>query len=125
MDPTEMGLGPVHAIAGLLKGNNMKGADYWEINEAFACQVMACLKAYADPEYMLKEVGIDAPLEPIDTARLNVDVAYAAPPSANLTRTKLTAKSAAFVIHLPARGRDGTLRGLVNSKAANNTKTAA
>jgi acetyl-CoA C-acetyltransferase len=73
VDPAEMGLGPVHAIAELLKGNNMKGADYWEINEAFACQVMACLKAYADPEYMLKEVGIDAPLEPIDTARLNVD----------------------------------------------------
>ncbi len=73
VEPTEMGLAPVHAIAELLKGNNMKGADYWEINEAFACQVMACLKAYADPEYLLKEVGIDVPLEPIDPARLNVD----------------------------------------------------
>ncbi|MBI3581287.1 MAG: acetyl-CoA C-acetyltransferase [Nitrospinae bacterium] len=73
VEPTEMGLGPVPAIAELLKGNNMKGADYWEINEAFACQVMACLKAYADPEYLLKEVGIDSSLDPIDTARLNVD----------------------------------------------------
>ena len=73
VEPTEMGLGPVHAIAELLKRNNMKTVDYWEINEAFATQVLACLKAYADPGYLKNEVGIETPLEPIDTARLNID----------------------------------------------------
>ena len=44
LDPAQMGLGPVHAMAGLLAASRLSSAeiDYWEINEAFAAQVLAC-----------------------------------------------------------------------------------
>jgi len=40
--PDEMGIGPVSAIPKLLKRHNLKVSDIglWEINEAFACQVV-------------------------------------------------------------------------------------
>ena len=40
--PDEMGIGPVFAIPKLLKRHNLKVSDIglWEINEAFACQVV-------------------------------------------------------------------------------------
>ena len=75
LDPSQMGLGPVHAMARLLQrqGGNGSEIDYWEINEAFAAQVLACLEAWQDPEYMQKELGIETPLQPIPMDRLNVD----------------------------------------------------
>lgn len=47
--PEIMGLGPVAAIQNLLRkqGNSFSSVDYWEINEAFAAQVLGCLKAIA------------------------------------------------------------------------------
>lgn len=73
--PEAMGLTPVFAVAELLKRNHleMKDIDYWELNEAFAAQVLACLKAWADPEFNKKELNLDAPLGEIDLNRLNVD----------------------------------------------------
>jgi acetyl-CoA C-acetyltransferase len=70
-----MGLGPVHAMARLLQrqGSDGKDVDYWEINEAFAAQVLACLAAWKDPDYMQNELGIETPFQPIPTDRLNVD----------------------------------------------------
>lgn len=46
LDPTIMGLGPVYAIAHLLKSQqlSLEDIDYVEINEAFAAQVLACIK---------------------------------------------------------------------------------
>lgn len=46
LDPAVMGLGPVYAIQKLLKAQQLSFSDidYWEINEAFAAQVLACLK---------------------------------------------------------------------------------
>jgi acetyl-CoA C-acetyltransferase len=40
----EMGIGPVYAIPKLLKNHGLSVADIglWEINEAFACQVIHC-----------------------------------------------------------------------------------
>jgi acetyl-CoA C-acetyltransferase len=40
----EMGIGPVYAIPKLLKNHGLSVADIglWEINEAFACQVLHC-----------------------------------------------------------------------------------
>ncbi|NWC59627.1 acetyl-CoA C-acyltransferase [Pseudomonas veronii] len=40
----EMGIGPVYAIPKLLKRHGLKVADIglWELNEAFACQVLYC-----------------------------------------------------------------------------------
>ncbi len=42
--PEEMGLGPIYAIPKLLNrfGLGIKDIDVWEINEAFACQVLYC-----------------------------------------------------------------------------------
>ena len=47
VDPTKMGIGPVPAIQNLLKKQNLKisDIDLFEINEAFAPQVIACRKA--------------------------------------------------------------------------------
>jgi acetyl-CoA C-acetyltransferase len=42
--PDEMGIGPVHAIPKLLQrfGLGVRDIDLWEINEAFASQVLHC-----------------------------------------------------------------------------------
>ncbi|MDH3336483.1 MAG: acetyl-CoA C-acyltransferase [Gammaproteobacteria bacterium] len=42
--PEEMGIGPVFAVPGLLKkhGLGVDDIDLWELNEAFACQVIYC-----------------------------------------------------------------------------------
>jgi hypothetical protein len=58
LDPSVMGLGPVHAVTPLLKRRRLKmdDIDYWEINEAFAAQVLACRKAWADKDYCRKQL---------------------------------------------------------------------
>ena len=42
--PEEMGIGPIYAILKLLKQHGLKVEDIglWELNEAFACQVLYC-----------------------------------------------------------------------------------
>lgn len=75
LDPAQMGLGPAHAMAPLLVRNQLKpgDVDYWEINEAFAAQVLACLAAWQDGAYCRGELGLDGPMGDIDRTRLNVD----------------------------------------------------
>ena len=75
LDPAEMGLGPAHASAPLLQrhGLGLDDIDYWEINEAFAGQVLACLAALDDADYCREQFGLDAPVGRIDEARLNID----------------------------------------------------
>lgn len=53
LDPRQMGLGPVHAATPIMmrQGLSMKDIDCWEINEAFAAQVLACLAAWDDADY--------------------------------------------------------------------------
>jgi len=72
--PERMGLGPVYASAPLLARNQLASADIdaWEINEAFAAQVIACLRAFGDEALFQREFGRPAPGAP-DAARLNVD----------------------------------------------------
>ena len=43
-EPDEMGIGPVYAVPKLLKqhGLSIADIDLWELNEAFACQVLYC-----------------------------------------------------------------------------------
>jgi acetyl-CoA C-acetyltransferase len=62
LDPRVMGLGPVHAMAPLLARNGLGSADiaHWEINEAFAAQVLACQAAWADPDYRREQLGPEA-----------------------------------------------------------------
>jgi acetyl-CoA C-acetyltransferase len=47
--------------------------DYWEINEAFAAQVLAVVDAWQDAAYCRDELGLEAPLGGIPADRLNVD----------------------------------------------------
>jgi len=75
LDPAQMGLGPVYASAALLQRQKLglQQIDYWEINEAFAAQVLACLKAMEDDVFCREELGLEGALGTIDQERLNVD----------------------------------------------------
>jgi len=75
LDPSQMGLGPAHAMAPILKRNKFKpkDIDYWEINEAFATQVLACRAAWMDAKYCREELRSRSAIGEIDIARLNVD----------------------------------------------------
>ncbi|NOY62625.1 MAG: acetyl-CoA C-acetyltransferase [Gammaproteobacteria bacterium] len=75
LNPAEMGLGPAHAMAQILQHRKMKPSDidYWEINEAFATQVLACREAWMDSAYCKKELGWRKAVGEIDNERLNVD----------------------------------------------------
>ncbi len=59
LDPTRMGLGPVPAIHTLLKqvGLEKETIDLWELNEAFAVQVLACLNQLTIPQKRLNIHG--------------------------------------------------------------------
>ena len=74
LSPAEMGLGPAHAIAPLLKSQGLKVADidYWEINEAFAAQVLAVLAALNDKAYCKQHLGLRSAVGNIPTERLNI-----------------------------------------------------
>jgi acetyl-CoA C-acetyltransferase len=75
LDPAQMGLGPVHAATPILKRHGLKldGVDYWEINEAFAAQVLGCLAAWKDEKYCKEQLGLDGALGAMDEEKLNVD----------------------------------------------------
>ena len=75
IDPAQMGLGPVHAATPILErhGLGLNDLDAWEINEAFAAQVIGCLRAWQDDEYCRKELGVAAALGKLDESKLNVD----------------------------------------------------
>ncbi len=75
VDPAQMGLGPVNAVTPLLQRNDMAmgDVDNWEINEAFATQVMACVAAWQDEDYCRNELGLDSAFGKLDESRLNVD----------------------------------------------------
>lgn len=75
LDPAEMGLGPVHASTPILRRHNLglNDVDAWEINEAFAAQVLGCLAAWQDAEYCRDRLGIEGALGTIDDDKLNAD----------------------------------------------------
>jgi acetyl-CoA C-acetyltransferase len=111
LDPRQMGLGPVHAISRILIEQGLKASDvdYWEINEAFAAQILACLDAWTDPEYCRDELGLKEAWASIDPARLNVDggaLAIGHPVGASGTR---------IVLHLlRVLARNGARRGIAS-----------
>lgn len=73
-DPARMGLGPVFASQRLFAraGVGMKDMARVEINEAFAAQVLAVLKAMESRRYARSHLGLSEPLTAPDTSRLNV-----------------------------------------------------
>ena len=75
LDPAEMGLGPVYAATPLLQRHRLglDDVDAWEINEAFAAQVLGCLRAWTSDEFCRTELGLPGALGAIDRAKLNAD----------------------------------------------------
>jgi acetyl-CoA C-acetyltransferase len=58
-DPDEMGIGPIYAVPKLLKTFGMKMQDIglWELNEAFAVQVLYCRDVLEIPDELLNVNG--------------------------------------------------------------------
>jgi acetyl-CoA C-acetyltransferase len=75
LDPSIMGLGPVLASTVLLQRHGLKRGDIgaWELNEAFAAQVLACLNAWQDKDFCRDILGLDEPFGEIGRDILNVD----------------------------------------------------
>ena len=75
LDPSIMGLGPVLASTPIAKRHGLTVDDIglWELNEAFAAQVLSCLAAWNDADFCREILGLDAAFGPIDRDRLNVD----------------------------------------------------
>ena len=75
LSPAVMGLGPVLAATALMKrhGLGLDAVDLWELNEAFAAQVLACLAAWEDDGFCREILGLDGPLGRIPRDKLNVD----------------------------------------------------
>lgn len=75
LDPSIMGLGPVLASTPLAQRHGLAcdDIDLWEINEAFAAQVLACLAAWQDDDFCREVLGYDTAFGRIDRDRLNVD----------------------------------------------------
>jgi acetyl-CoA C-acetyltransferase len=59
LDPSEMGIGPVFAVPRLLKatGKTMADIGIWELNEAFASQVLYCRDKLGIPDELLNVSG--------------------------------------------------------------------
>ena len=74
VEPNRMGIGPAHAIPKALKKAGMKLSDMQavEINEAFAVQVIACLKALGSEKFA-KDFGYEGYAGSIDPAKLNIN----------------------------------------------------
>jgi acetyl-CoA C-acetyltransferase len=113
LDPAQMGLGPVHASTPILQrhGLGLNDLDAWEINEAFAAQVMGCIRAWADPAYCKEQLGLAAPMGTFDTSKLNIDggaIALGHPVGASGARIVL------HLLHVLRRtnGKQGGKRGI-------------
>jgi len=94
LDPAQMGLGPVHAATPILQrhGLALGDIDAWELNEAFAAQVLACQAAWQSDDYCREQLGLTEALGNVDDAKLNVDggaVAIGHPVGASGTRIVL------------------------------------
>ena len=75
LDPAVMGMGPVHAMSPIMDRQQLAIADidYWEINEAFATQVLGCVEAWKDDDYCRTQLGQQQAVGEIPHERLNID----------------------------------------------------
>ncbi len=111
LDPEQMGLGPVHAVTPILKrhGLALDDLDAWEINEAFAAQVLGCIEAWKSVDYCRTELGLEGALGALDEEKLNIDggaIALGHPVGASGTR---------IVLHLlHVLRRSGKKRGIAS-----------
>jgi len=75
LDPAVMGMGPVHAMTPIMQRQQLSidDIDYWEINEAFAAQVLGCTRAWNMDDYCQQELGLEQAFGEIPEDRLNID----------------------------------------------------
>ena len=75
LDPSIMGLGPVLSSTKLLQRHKLTldTIELWEINEAFAAQVLACLAAWADESFCRRALNLPGAAGTIARDMLNVD----------------------------------------------------
>jgi acetyl-CoA C-acetyltransferase len=75
LDPAQMGLGPVHAATPIMQRHGLKldDLDAWEINEAFAAQVLGCVAAWNDDAYCREQLGLAGAFGQLDLEKLNID----------------------------------------------------
>lgn len=73
-DPKVMGLGPVKSMAQIMleKNYTCDDIDFFEINEAFAAQVMGCVQSFARPELAKRFSNLEQDLGVIDEQKLNI-----------------------------------------------------
>jgi acetyl-CoA C-acetyltransferase/acetyl-CoA acyltransferase len=95
LDPARMGLGPAFAIAELLRksGLSLNDVPLFEINEAFAAQVLASLRAMASEQFCREHLNHDDAIGQIPPDRLNVNggaIALGHPVGATGARLVLT-----------------------------------
>ncbi len=95
LDPKRMGLGPVFATRKLfdMTGLTMPDIDLVEINEAFAAQVIACLRAFDSKIFSATHFAGTGPVGAIDPKILNVNggaIALGHPVGMTGTRLVLT-----------------------------------
>jgi acetyl-CoA C-acetyltransferase len=111
LDPAQMGLGPVHAVTPILQRHHMSldDVDAWEINEAFAAQIIGCVRAWQDDRYCREQLNLPGAFGTLDPAKLNVDggaVALGHP---------VGASGARIVLHLlHVLRREGKKRGIAS-----------
>lgn len=75
LDPSVMGMGPVHAMTPIMLRNQLSidDIDYWEINEAFATQVLGCVQAWNQDDYCKDNLELDKAMGEIPYEKLNID----------------------------------------------------
>lgn len=111
LEPSEMGLGPAFVIEKLLRrtGIPLKEIGLFEINEAFAVQVLACVEALASKSFAERNFPGRQAMGEIDPALLNVNgggIALGHPVGVSGARLVLTC--------LKEMKRRGQKRGLVS-----------
>jgi acetyl-CoA acetyltransferase family protein len=94
-DPRRMGLGPIFAISKLLTktGITLQDIDRIEMNEAFAAQMLANLRAFPSANFAQRHLDRTEPLGDIDPSKLNVNggaIALGHPVGATGTRLIIT-----------------------------------
>jgi acetyl-CoA C-acetyltransferase len=74
LNPLYMGLGPVHAMSSLMNRHNLSldDIDTFEINEAFAVQVLSCLEALNSDDYCKNFLAQDKAWGTLDFSKLNM-----------------------------------------------------
>ncbi len=95
LEPERMGLGPAYATPIALKraGLSLQDLGRIELNEAFAAQVLACVRALESETFCKEKLGLAKAVGSIDLNKLNVNggaIALGHPVGATGTRLVLT-----------------------------------